>query len=416
MERTKSTFIDYVGVLVKWRKFIIIHCFIVCVLSAGISLVVPIWYRSSTTILPQAADEGAFGISSALSNLPFGSLGLGLGAINEETTRFIAIFDSRTVMESVAERFNLIERYREKNIEETVRTLRERTNVKVNEEGTITLSVKAKTRSFSTKTERENARLLAKEMADYFVQRLDEVNKNLKVERARNSRIFLEKRYRQNVEDLHTAEDQFKVFQEEYGTIALPEQTTATISAAAEIKAQLIMKEVELGVLRDYVGESHADVVRIENEMRELQKRYDDFLYGRRGSEAMGERDVRLKDVFLPMETVPDLGLQYARLFRAVYMQETIMEFMLPQYEQAKIQEAKDTPTVQILDPANRPERKLKPKRILLVLFSGIISFLFFCMAVYINVNLEYVRKHEANRYNTILQILNQLKPINWFR
>ena len=76
-----------------------------------------------------------------------------------------------------------------------------------------------------------------------------------------------------------------------------------------------------------------------------------------------GTQNTRL---FIPLNEAPDLGLNYIRHYREVSLQQKILEFLLPQYEQAKIQEAKDTPTVQVLDKAVTPVKRKKPKRRLL--------------------------------------------------
>ena len=104
---------------------------------------------------------------------------------------------------------------------------------------------------------------------------------------------------------------------------------------------------MQMGVLENYVDKTQADLIKIKNELRELQKRYDQFRTGEENV-LIGNKKYEKRDIFLPLDKVPELGLQYARLFREVKLQETILEFLLPQYEQAKIQEAKDSPTIQI--------------------------------------------------------------------
>jgi uncharacterized protein involved in exopolysaccharide biosynthesis len=79
--------------------------------------------------------------------------------------------------------------------------------------------------------------------------------------------------------------------------------------------------------------------------------------------------------VFPPFQKIPEYGVKYVRLYRDIKLQELLLEFILPQYEQARIQEAKDTPTIQVIDEAVLPIRKSKPKRALIVLFSVLFAF-----------------------------------------
>ena len=151
----------------------------------------------------------------------------------------------------------------------------------------------------------------------------------------------------------------------------------ATISAAAELKAQVISKEIEVNVLQNYVGTSHSEFQRAVNELRELEKKYEDMV-SKRGTDSSEEDAAgRTQGLFLRLEEVPEIGVGYARLYREVVLQEKIMEFLLPLYEQAKIQEAKDTPTVQVLDEAVIPIKKHRPKRAIMVVFFGMLSVIF---------------------------------------
>lgn len=416
MSKKQISIIDYLHVLVKWRKAIFINSFIICFITAAISLIVPKWFTASTTILPPIGESAGFDLSSLVGNLPVGGLGMGFGAESGETFRFTAILNSRTVMQKVAKEFDLVNKYKAKNMEETVKTLRARVTVEINDEGTITLSARAKTPYFANEQEDNEAKELAKDMTNTFIEILDKVNKRLKNERAHNTRILLEKRYQQNLESLEKAEEEFKQFQEKYGTIALPEQTTATITAAAELKAKIIAKEVQVGMLSKYVGKSHAEYIRAQNELQELNDKYNEFTYGKEQKTLTGIDSVVLQEVFVPLGKVPDMGLQYFRLFREVKLQEKLLEFLLPQYEQAKLQEARDTPTVQVLDRAVKPERKSKPKRMLMVLFAGLVSLIFSLIAVYIAGNMQYLKETDYNRYEQIQQIYSQLKPRNWLK
>ncbi len=412
MEKKQITFIDYLSVLIKWRKFIVINFFVVCVIAAVISLILPKWFTASTTIMPPTSDGGSFGVSSLLNNLPVGGLGAGLGAVSEETNNFIAIINSRTVMASVIEKFNLIELYKTENMEETIKALRDHVSTELNDEGTVSVEVEAGTSFFAGEDEDDEAREMAKNMANYFIEEVDRVNKKLKTEKATNTRIFIERRYLQNLEDMKKAEEAFKEFQEKYGAIAFPEQTQAAILTASEIKASIIAKEAEVDVIQNYVNETHPNLLRLQAELNALKGKYDEFLSGR-GKDIS---DSSTTDLFLPFKDVPEIGVKYVRLYREVTLQEKLLEFLLPQYEQSKIQEAKDTPTIQVLDPAMTPIKKSRPKRMYIVLAAGFMSILFSVFAAYFSVNLEYIKITNEKRYQQIHNILTQLKPRNFFR
>jgi hypothetical protein len=55
-------------------------------------------------------------------------------------------------------------------------------------------------------------------------------------------------------------------------------------------------------------------------------------------------------------------------------IQEAVYETLTQQYELAKVQEAKETPSVKVLDSASLPERKSFPPRTLIALLSAFLA------------------------------------------
>lgn len=409
----KTNIIDYLSVFVKWRKLIIINLIIFTFITAIISLIIPKTFTAKTTILPPSGESEGVGISQLVGSLPLGVLGL--GGISGDTNIFMAILNSRTVMEAIAKKFRLMDLYKLENMEETVNALRENVAVEVNDDGTITVSASAHTGFFAYNNEEEEnkTRNLARDIANAFMAELDKVNSRLKTERARNNRVFIEKRYLQNLTDLQKAEDELKKFQEKYGVIAMPQQTEASIQAAAELNARITVKEIEVAVLSKYVSSSHGELRRAKSELTELRRKFDEMKSGTNyeiSDDKDGKYDANT-NLFIPLSEAPDIGLKYLRLFREITLQEKLLEFLLPQYEQAKIQEAKDTPTVQVLDEAYAPIRRTSPKRTIMVLFSGFLSLIISVCLAFI---FEYWHRVKAEggedfeKINTAISLLKR--------
>ena len=401
MEDKKPTLIDYLLICVKWRKMIIIHVLIMGILAVCLSLIVPIWYKGSAAILPPSTEEESTGFSALLTQIPIPSSLLGLGGATQSASLVMAILQSRTIMEAVVHKFNLIERYKSKNMEDAVRTLVDRCSFEVEEEGTICISVSARTGFFHPKDQVDEARVLAKDMTNFLIQQLDYMNKKLRTEKARNLRIFLEKRYDENLKDLADIEEALRVFQEKYGAISLPDQTIAAIEVAASLKAEIISKEIEIGVLQQMVGSGHSDYTRAVAELLELEKGYRFFEIGD-GKDEGG--------LFPPFEKIPEYGLEYARLYRDIKLQEILLEFLVPQYEQAKIQEAKDTPTIQVLDEAVLPIRKTKPKRALVVILAVLLSFIVSIFYAMFMERMRSIRLAGGDDYEKYMWLKNQFR------
>lgn len=409
MSRKKTTFLDYLQLCVRWKYFIVLNFLIVCILAAAISLIIPKTYRAYTVILPSSSAGDMLGLSSMLGDLPAAIGNLGIGGISGETSTYLAILHSRTVKDSVIKKYNLMQRYQTETMVEARKNLESMVNITLNDEGSITLSVAAKTDFFSYGPADMPTKVLARDMAHYYLQQFERVNERLRSERARNNRKFIEQRYFKNIGDLADAEEALNAFQKEYGAVALPEQTEAAIKAMAQLKAMITAKEVEADVLENYVEGTHPDLRKLQNEINELQDKYNEYIRPSNG----GKRE---KDVFLPFGDIPDLGLKYARLLREVTVQQQIQEFILPLYEQAKIEEVKETPAVQVLDPPVIPERKESPKRMYLVLIAGMLSLIFSALLLYFILILEYMKNNDPEKYDQIIKIKNDILTLKRLR
>ncbi len=403
MENKVSSILDILERLLKWKKLLIINFVILFIVSLLFSLIVPKWFKSNATLLSPESDMGGLNIASMISSaLPVsGMLG---GAVSEEATRFLSIINSRTMMEDVAVKFDLQKKFKRKNIELTVKDLRKRVSADINEDGTVTISVMMKTPFFPTKKKDDETRALAQQMTSYFVKRLDEYNIRLKGESATEFRKFIEKRYLQNLQDLETAEEKLKAFQKETGIISLEDQTLATIKNASELKAKIILQEIEFDIAKNYYDQNHVKYKEAQTTLEALNKKYNDL---RKENPKILEDE---KDILIQIDQIPDLGTQYLRLFRDIKLQESILEFILPQYEQAKIQEQREIPTIQILDDANYPIKKAKPKRIFLILFVTFFGMVLSVILVWLVEQINEYKINDSQTYAKLLKIKQMLR------
>ena len=81
---------------------------------------------------------------------------------------------------------------------------------------------------------------------------------------------------------------------------------------------------------------------------------------------------------------LPALGITYYDLERKLRVEEALWEALTKQYEAASVEEAKEIPTVQVLDPANVPGRKTKPVRRSIVQMGALISLCLGFVAVFL--------------------------------
>ena len=407
----QNSFLYFLHLLVKSRKFIIVSTFLVSVVIAGYSLILPKSFEAASTILPPTNDQSG-SLSSLLGGLPLGIGGIGGFDGVSESSRLLAILDSRTVMNNVVNKFNLMSRYGKLNMEESIKSLRDNSFSEIQEDGTILVKSWAHTKYFSSPVEEDEARNLASDMTNFRVEELDRVNKQLKSKQAHLHRLFLEKRYDQNKSDLYDSEDSLRVFQEKYGAIALEFQTEAAIAAAADLKVDIIANEINLGVLSRYLGSENPEIQSVEAQLFELRGKMKELMIGKPLADSTTSPEF---SIFPTFSAVPELGVTFARLTREVLIQSTLLEFLITEYEQAKIQEARDTPTLQTLDYAVPPVKRSSPRRALLVISFAII-WIFLCMiGVLVKQYYLNIKQINGDEYQIISEISQTLKSDTTF-
>jgi len=356
----KVNIYSYLTILVAYRRFIFLNLVGVCVIVALLSFLLPIWYRATTTALPPGSDA-AFGLgvaSSLLGAAPGFATSLSLPFMATPSDVVAAILKSRAVGEAVIKEEDLMEAYRTESMEKALHELSSRVKVTVTPEGLISISYE----------DRDRAR--AADVANRFMEQSDRIARETSASQAKSARIFIEQRLAQTQEELTLSEENLRRFQEENKTILLDDQMRASIEKAAELKAQMISSEIELNVLSETMSPTHPGIRSLRSKIDETKKQLEILERGK------DEEDPEGKTVLdVPFSEVPSLSLKLARLIREVKIQEGVFELLTRQYEQYKIQETKDTPTLQVLDRAVPPERRARPKRALLVGLSGILSF-----------------------------------------
>lgn len=391
-QRTSAaTILDLLATVTAYRRFIAWFVAVVTVSVTVIALFLPKWYMSTASVFPaEKADllgglEGIASVAKALS--PARALSA-LGS-NPETDRYLAILKSGTVLSEVINKFDLVHVYEITSYpgEKTMKELLGNTEFTLEPEGYITITV------YDKDPQR------AADMANFFVERLNKTNTELMVQNARGNRQFIEERYNKNLADLARAEDSLKAFQKKYGVIALPEQTEASIKAMGEIYGQLTLKEVESNVLRRTQSAESPAVIAADIQVQEIRKKMREMTSG---AEQLGAG----VNVIIPFKQVPDLGTEYIRRYRDVEIQYKILQILTPLYEQAKVEEHRQTPSVIVLDRAAPAERKAKPKISLFGLLSLVFSFLAALVLVFLREAYLHVRASQPERFDSMIATL----------
>lgn len=340
----------------NWKKILMITG-VFCLISIVLYFFVfDLIYLSTASI--KSSSKGGGLLSSLSEGMPdlggIGDLGLDMGKSARELAAYEEILGSRRCLEELIIRFKLMERDEYLFMEDAIKSFREE-QLTLNEEklsGVLHVGVYDKDP------------VLAKEMVDFLLQQLDKINIELNVLTAKNNREFIEKRYYQAKEDLSKAEDSLKSFQVVYG-VAPDLQIKAAAQSVFSMEAELKAEEVKLDVIKKMLSSDQPEVKLQEAKVNSLRNKIVSIQTSTDNND------------FLKLGNSPQIALSYLRLQRELEIQTKILTFLLPLYEQAKIEEKRETPTILILDKPVVSERKKKPKRLTMVFAMTLVGFVF---------------------------------------
>jgi capsule polysaccharide export protein KpsE/RkpR len=334
-------------------------------LGLGIAFLIPARYQSSTRLMPpDSQSSSSAALLGALARGAGGSLAaIGGDALGLKSTGvlFVGMLGSRTVQSAVIEKFDLKRLYGTKREEDAQRELERNTEISEDHRsGIITIRV--------TDKKPERAQAMAAEYAD----ELNRLVNRLSTSAAGREREFLEERLKGVQSDLEDAEKQFSQFASKNAAIDIKEQGKAMVEAAATLQGQLIAAESSLEGMKQVYTDQNVRVRSLDARVAELKKQLEKM--DGKEEAAAGGGHTGNESIYPSIRRLPLLGVTYADLYRRTKVEESIFESLTQEYELAKVEEAKETPNVKVLDPANLPERKSFPPRMLLTLFGMILA------------------------------------------
>jgi tyrosine-protein kinase Etk/Wzc len=312
-----------------------------------VALLLPNVYTARMSMLPPGG-QPASGAASALAQLgALGGLAGGLG-VKTPDDLYVSLLRSDSVQRSLDEEFKLRERLDVDTYEELRAELPK----------IIRLGVDRKSGVISVEVDDENPEFASK-LANAHALELTRMLSRMAVTEAQQRRAFFEQQLAQTKENLVRAEDDMRALQERSGVIVLDKQAEALIQSAAYVRSQIAEREVQLRVLRNTATDQNPDVRRLQTEVSALR--------GELTRMESAERPGRATPVDVPVGRLPSAAIDFIRARREVKLQETLLESMLRQFEIAKLDEAREGPLPQVVDPAVPPDRKSKPRRAMIV-------------------------------------------------
>lgn len=342
--------LDYLLIILKYKIQLIVTSILVVILSyISIRIFINEQFDSRALILATESESTAgFGsLLNSFSNLPINIGGLSGGGNNE---LFTTIVYSRTNLEDVINNFGLFEEYGEESMSETVEALSDNITAGETETGAFEIIVRA------------SSPQKAADIANYIVKKINNSLIQLNIAKSKANRIFLEQRYNDITRNLVLAEDSLTLFQNQSGIMQLEEQARVSLEAYSKIQAEIFSKQIEMDVIKEIYGKNSPNLRTVELTLTELKKQFNKIM--------QGESE---KGLILPLKQMPQKSMEYIRYYRNVEIYNKMLEFIVPLYEQARFDEQKDTPILQIIDKAVPIKKKAYPPR---TLFAIIFTFI----------------------------------------
>jgi tyrosine-protein kinase Etk/Wzc len=386
-EEQEINLLELLQVVVRRRRLIMKICGAAAIVSVVVCLILPDIYSATAKVLPPSKESGGglaalLGQAGGLGGLAGLASGMGLGG--GSTDLYLGILKSRSVADAVIKRLDLQKIFEKKTMEETRKAL----------EHVVKMQAGTKDGIISIVAESKDPRLAAL-LANTFVDELGRKSVQLNLTKAGTERVFLEKRLDIVKEDLKRAEEALRSFEVKNKAIKVDSQAAASIQGIARLKAEIISREVQLASLKSYQTDESQEVKALQTALGKLRSQLGGLIGGGGSGDGIPN-----------MGSAPNLGIEYLRRMRELKIQEAIFEQLTKQYELAKLTEAKDSSSLQVLDEAVVPIKKSKPMRALIVILATVTAFFIGVFMTFIQEYFAKMPEEDRRRWEEIRGLL----------
>lgn len=353
----RDSLIEVIRTLYRWRKTIRNLCLAALITSVGISLLLDNYYEARTVFYPTsprlANPELLFGYTGQVTDY-FGS--------DRDLDRLAEIARSREVEDFLIERFRLYEHY---DIDSTAKEgeyklrkrLRKQYQVLKNKNDALEITVEDKDP------------LLAADMANAAREKINEVAQRLTKESQRQLLAAFENNMKRKQAELERLGDSLRRVQEFYGIYDVSTQSSQIAGqlSAAELeviryRARLEVLEADPSVPRDTLAFIRANLRAFEQQRQQLRSRE-------------GSSEVLTVDRL--NEAVPRIAI----LQDMHYQARKQLTYDIERYNQIMATYSTDIPALLVIEAAEPPPIKSRPKRSLIVIASVLGTLLFSLLA-----------------------------------
>jgi tyrosine-protein kinase Etk/Wzc len=366
---------------VEHLSILLLHKTLILSVTAVVTIIVgiyaftamPNYYKANSVVLPARRAGGTLdNITSGLAN----SLkDLGVAKVHgsaDESYSPLSLMRSRELVESMVKRFNFVSIYRADNLTDAIDEFSQNMDGELTEEGNFLIAFE------DTDPKR------AATVANAIVDEINDVNSRLAKQEAVHNFSAAQIRYERNLADLDSAEKALGAFQRKYGVYSLPDQAKAELAALAELEQQKYSAQIQLQNAQQLYGANASEVTVFRNTLEQITSKLASMQTG------LDEH----ASSFVPSNVMPDVALQYLRLTREIEIQSKLKGFLLPAYEQARLDQERNLYGFVVLDHAVPPVKKSRPHRSTLLFATILGTAVTTSLVILLLINIRRVRSN----------------------
>ncbi len=402
-EDDEINLIDLIYPVYNRRKFLIKFCLIITILTGIISFFSEKVYEAKTVILPEAQEGGGSGIELKAAFLEqFGVSGLG-GSSGTPSAVFEAVLKSNELAMEVLNRYDYYMLNGMKNADKlkTAKSIAEKINVsKSKDDPSISISMQSPDPIFVA------------DIANSYVKALDNYNLTNSYTSARRLKEYIENRLKVAEDELDIAQKELRAFQEKNRAISISKQTEATLEVLAEMESQRVALEVAKAAKERFYKGPHIELEQLDAQINAINKNITRLTNSQEASVPIELENGKV-EFYIPLTSIPALNYDESKLLLKVKAKTGVITMLTTQLEQAKLDEAKDMPTINTLEIAEPPQKAVKPKLKLNVILGFVVSLF---LGIFIIFFMEFTKRldndpESAPKWLEIKRGISRLNP-----
>lgn len=333
-------------------------------------------FTAKTLINPPKLSDAGTSFSQVISGL--NTLTGGGGGFLQKTDAdiTIAILKTSSVKDMVIKQFDLMKRWKMRDIELTRSALA----------GAVKFIPDMKSGFVEIDVDNKDPKQAAA-IASYYTVALGQAINNIAYGRADQRYQFYQQQLGNAVASLNKAESALRVFAEKNGIVA-GQQAQILAGISTQLQVQLIAAQAQLQSMSYYASPNNSDYQSLESQILSLKKQIQEL--NNQGGDG----------IVVPVGLAPSLANEYVGLMRDFKFKELVYEVMLKQSKAAQLDAQSEIMpmSIQVVDPAQVPLHKSKPKRVYIVV-GALIGSIFVC-AIYFIIR---------NRKKIIIEVRKQI-------